>query len=248
MMLSLDELTAATSAVTPIALGIAALAGLAAAFGPSTYPLFPAVLGYEVSLARDRRPAILRAVLIVVGMIVVDGILGGAAGAAGLVVAHWLAANLAISYLIVAVIMAVVGLRFLRAFTFRVPSAIPKEARPQAPWYESLGIGMAFGVAACPACTPLLLAVLLGAIATKSIVFGAALMGIFAVGRGLPILALALSANAFRRLRAGGRFSRWFDRAGGWLMLVSALYFFVQSWSVWSGTMNMTSNGSMKGM
>ncbi|MFN2461217.1 MAG: cytochrome c biogenesis CcdA family protein [Candidatus Velthaea sp.] len=247
-MFSVEELTAATSAVTPLALGISAFAGLAAAFGPSTYPLFPAVLGYEVAQADDRRPALLRAVLIIVGMIVVDGVLGGIAGAIGLAVARWLAANLAASYLIVAIVMAVVGLRFLRALRFRVPSAVVKEARPQARWFESLGIGMAFGVAACPACTPLLLAVLLGAIATKSVFFGALVMGVFAVGRGVPILALALSANAFRRLRLGVRFSRWFDRAGGLLMLASSAYFLAQAWSVWSGTMEMSGTGSMKGM
>jgi len=63
----------------------------------------------------------------------------------------------------------VVGLRFVGILKFAVPSGAVREARPRAPWYESLGIGMAFGVAACPACTPLLLAVLLGAIATKSV-------------------------------------------------------------------------------
>lgn len=247
-MFSLDELTASTSVVTPFAVGVSGVAGIAAAFGPSTYPLFPAVLGYEVSQASDRRPALLRALLIVFGMVVVDGILGGAAGAVGVVVARWLASNLALSYLIVAAVMAVVGLRFLRAIRFHVPSGVAKEARSQAPWFESLGIGMAFGVAACPACTPLLLAVLLGAITTKSVVFGALLMGVFALGRGLPIVALALSANAFRRLRIGVRFSRWFDRAGGWLLIASAAYFVVQAWVVWSGTMNIDGAGSMKGM
>ena len=247
-MFSLDELTSATSAATPLAVAIAAGAGLAAAFGPSTYPLFPAVLGYEVALAPDRRPAIVRALTIVGGMIAVDAVLGGLAGAVGLAVARWLAANLALSYLIVASIMAVVGLRFLRALRFRVPAGEVREARPNAPWYESLGIGMAFGVAACPACTPLLLAVLLGAIATKSVAFGALLMAVFAIGRGLPIVALALSANAFRRLRAGVRFSGWFDRIGGVLMLASAAYFVVQAWSVWSGTMTMNSTGPMTGM
>ena len=181
-------------------------------------------------------------------MIFVDAILGGIAGELGLTVARWLAANLAVSYLVVAVVMAIVGLRFLRALTFRVPALEAREQRPQAPWYESLGIGMAFGVAACPACTPLLLAVLLGAIATKSVVFGATLMTLFAIGRGIPIIALALSANAFRRLRAGIRFSGWFDRAGGWLMLASAAYFAFQAWSVWSGTADMNATGTMRGM
>lgn len=244
-MLSPNAITAVTSSVKPAALGAAAFAGIAAAFGPSTYPLIPAVLGYEVAQHADRRAAIGRALLIVAGMVVFDAILGAAAAAAGLAVAKWLAANLAISYAITAVVMIVLGLRFLGVLKFGMPapalSASPKETR----WYESFLLGCLFGVAACPACTPLLLAVLLGAIAAKSIVFGALLLAIFAIGRGIPLIAVAVSANAFRRLRVALRFQRWVDLTGGWLLIASAVYFGYQAWWVWSIS---TTNGPSPGM
>jgi len=228
---------ALTLAISPVALGASALAGLAAAFGPSTYPLIPAVLGYEVALDEDRAPALKRALLIVAGMVVFDLLLGAAAGTLGEVVAHWLAGNLAISYAIAAAIMLLLGLRFMGILRFQVPSAtLTVQKTGSLPW-EAFALGAAFGVAACPACTPLLLAVLLGAVATKSALFGAVLLGLFAIGRGLPLLIVALSANAFRRMRIGIRLSRRLDVAGGWLMVGSAVYFGYQSWSVWNGTM-----------
>lgn len=237
MNLSLGALTASTSVITPLALGSAMLAGLLAAFGPSTYPLIPAVLGYEVALDEDRAPALKRALLIVAGMVCFDLALGAAAGALGEVVARWLAGNLATSYALTAAIMLLLGLRFIGILRFRVPSATlaPRTSR-SAPW-EAFALGAAFGVAACPACTPLLLAILLGAVATKSVVFGAVLLGVFALGRGLPLLVVAVSANAFRRMRLGIRLSRRLDIMGGWLMVASAVYFGYQSWSVWNGAM-----------
>ena len=237
MSLSLETLTRLTSAATPLALGAALLAGLGAAFGPSTYPLIPAVLGYEVALDEDRSPALKRALLIVAGMIAFDGALGAAAGVLGQVVARWLAGNLAISYAAAAAIMLLLGLRFIGIVRFRVPSAtLDVQKTRSAPW-EAFALGAAFGVAACPACTPLLLAVVLGAVATKSALFGCLLLASFALGRGAPLLVVALSANAFRRMRIGIRMARRLDIAGGWLMVASALYFGYQSWNVWYGTM-----------
>jgi cytochrome c-type biogenesis protein len=243
MTLSPDGLTAATSAMTPLALAFAAFAGLGAAFGPSTYPLIPAVLGYGVTRAENRGPALVRALWIVFGMVLVDAVLGAFAGAVGEVVARIMGQHLAASYAIAAVIALVLGLRFLRVLRFRVPAAAVREAEDDAPWWEPFVLGLAFGVAACPACTPLLLAVLLGAAAVGKIWFGAALLGIFALARGLPLLAVALSANMIRRLRPMMRFGPVLDRAGGWLLIATSAYFFYLSWFVYAG-----STGGMAGM
>ena len=236
MTLSPEGLTAATSVTTPIAVGFAAVAGLGAAFGPSTYPLVPAVLGYGVTRADDRRPALIRALWIVAGMAVVDGALGAFAGAIGEIVARIMAQHLALSYALAAVIALVLGLRFLRVVRFRIPSAAVREAQPNAPWWEPFALGLAFGVAACPACTPLLLAVLLGAAAVGKIWFGALLLSTFALARGVPLIAVAFSANMVRRLRPVMRFGHLLDVAGGLLLLATAAYFCYLSWFVYTGT------------
>lgn len=247
MPLSPEFFTTATSTVTPLAVAVAGIAGLGAALGPSTFPLLPAVLGYGATHSGDRRTALWRALWIVVGMVVVEGSLGALAGAFGGIVARFLAQHLALSYALAAAVALVLGLRFLKILRFRVVAVAVPEARSSgAPWWEPFTLGLAFGVAACPACTPLLLAVLLGAVAVGKIWFGAVLLGAFAIARGLPLVAVAISATMIRRLRPLMRYSRVIDVAGGWLLIGTAAYFFYQSWSVWSGTVN--DMATMRGM
>ena len=247
-MIGPEQLTSATSVARPIAFGFAALAGLAAAFGPSSYPLVPAVIGYEVARDERRGPAIARALWIVAGMLVVTAAVGALAGAFGLLVARWLADRLALTDAFTAIVMLVLGLRFLGILRFRVAAGPFREARAGAPWWEPLALGGTFALAACPACTPLLLAVVLGAAAIGSVPLGALLLAMFALGRGVPIIALGLSARLFRNLRLGVRAARWFDIAGGALLVGTALYYGVQAWSVWSGTMDMRSAAAMSHM
>ena len=245
MALSPETLTTATSTLTPLAVAFAGVAGLGAALGPSTFPLLPAVLGYGVTHADDRRGAVWRALWIVLGMVVVDAALGAVAGAFGSIVARFLARNLALSYTLAAVVALVLGLRFLKILRFRVVTVPIPEARSSgAPWWEPFSLGLAFGVAACPACTPLLLAVLLGAVAVGKVWFGAVLLGVFAVARGLPLVAVAVSATMIRRLRPLMRYGQILDLGGGWLLIGTAAYFFYLSWSVWSGTANDMANMS----
>jgi len=234
---SSDSVTALTSVMRPAALGAAAVAGLVAAFGPSTYALMPAVLGFEVAQAQRRRVAIGRALWVIAGMVAVSAAMGAFAGAVGVAAAHWLADRLALSYALAATVMLVLGLRFFGVVRFGVPLFLtPSGGPPEKPW-EPFILGLAFGVAACPACTPLMLAVLLGAVAIGKVGFGAMLLASFAVGRSIPILVVAASAATFRKLRAGTAWSKRLDYAGGVMLIGSAAYFTYQAWSVWRGTM-----------
>ena len=241
MLPSPDSITALTSAAKPLALGVAALAGLVAAFGPSTYPLIPAILGYEVAVAEDRPAAVYRALFIVAGMVVVGAAIGAFAGALGLAVARWIADRLALSYIVTALVMLVLGLRFLRLLRFPVPGLTPREANGAGGAWESLLLGMSFGVAACPACTPLMLAVVLGAVAVGKVGFGAAMLACFAIGRGIPIMLVASVGGAFRGLRPGIRWAKRMDAIGGTLLIASAVYFGYQAWSIWHGSPSMGS-------
>ena len=221
----------------PAALGAAALAGLVAAFGPSTYALMPAVLGFEVAHAERRRVVIGRTLWVIIGMVAVNAAMGAFAGAVGVAAAHWLADRLALSYAIAATVMLVLGLRFFGVVRFGVPMLrTPTDASTEKPW-EAFVLGLAFGVAACPACTPLMLGVLLGAVAIGKVGFGAMLLASFAVGRGIPIIAVAVSAGAFRTLRVGTAWSKRLDYAGGIMLIGSAAYFTYQAWSVWRASM-----------
>ena len=76
---------------------------------------------------------------------------------------------------------------------------------------------------------------MLGAAAlTGSWWFGAALMFVFGLGRGLPLLLVGTGAGVVGRLQ---RVTRWLprlERAGGVVLLLGAVFFLVNAfWTAW---------------
>ena len=72
--------------------------------------------------------------------------------------------------------------------------------------------GLPFGLIACPACTPLLLPVARGAAAAGNALYGAALMGAFSLGRGIPLVVLGTSTSAFQLMKGFTRHVRGLRR------------------------------------
>lgn len=87
-------------------------------------------------------------------------------------------------------------------------------------------VGVPFGLMACPGCTPLLLPVALGAATAGNVFYGAALMGAFALGRGIPLAVLGTFTGVFERLLTTTRSVRRAEAAIGVLLLLAAAYFF----------------------
>jgi cytochrome c-type biogenesis protein len=83
-----------------------------------------------------------------------------------------------------------------------------------------------FGLVTCPACTPLLLPIALGAAATANPVYGAVLLGVFALGRGLPLIALGVSGRALAMVSTGAWLMPWLKGLLGVLLLAAAAFFF----------------------
>lgn len=80
----------------------------------------------------------------------------------------------------------------------------------------AFALRMPFGLMACPACTPLLMPLALGAAATAEPLHGATLLGVFGLGRGVPIVVLGTFTSA---LQTGGSLARGASvaqRALGW--------------------------------
>ena len=78
----------------------------------------------------------------------------------------------------------------------------------------------------CPACTPLILPLALGAAATGQPLYGAALMGAFAIGRGIPLTVLGTYTAAFQKMGGVRSYVPWVERVVGILLLVGAAWFF----------------------
>lgn len=225
---TLAELNDTISDVSVLGIGVALVLGLAVGFGPPTYAMAPALMGYvSGSQAASTRRTAKLAVAFVGGLVLVDLAVGAAFGLAGTSAIGFLSSRLALWYGIAALLLLALALVNLRVWRPRLPSWRPAERSPRGP-AGAFALGVPFGLMACPGCTPLLLPVALGAAASGSAVYGAALMGAFALGRGLPVGLLGVSTGAFRRALGVRRLVPWVERVTGVLLLAAAAWFAAQ--------------------
>ena len=72
------------------------------------------------------------------------------------------------------------------------------------------------------------------AAATGTWWFGGALMFVFGVARGLPLLFVGAGTGLLDRVRGTGRWIRWLETAAGTLLLLAAAYFLGNAlWTAW---------------
>lgn len=225
---SLPELNELIAEISLVGIGLALVLGLVVGFGPPTYAIAPALMGYvSASGSTTTRRTATLAVAFVGGLVLVDLAIGAALGLAGTSVIAFLSSHLAWWYAIAAVLLLALALINLRVWRPRLRSTLPSDKTPRGP-AGAFALGVPFGLMACPGCTPLLLPVALGAAASGNVLYGAGLMGAFALGRGLPVALLGISTGAFQRALGVRRLAPWIERITGLLLLAAATWFALQ--------------------
>lgn len=222
----IGDLNAFFSAASGAAVGLAALFGLVVGFSPFTFAAAPAVMGYVARSEHTSRRGPLRiAGAFVAGVVTIDVAVGALFATVGKGAITFFSERLTIWYALITVLLVGLALILLRVWTPRIPFVEAKGLRSPRSARAAYFAGFPFGLIACPGCTPLLLPVALGAAATGNALYGAALMGAFAVGRGLPLLGAGVSADAVRRVAGFGRHVRKVEVAIGLLLLGGAVFF-----------------------
>jgi cytochrome c-type biogenesis protein len=221
------------SALTPLAVGVVALAGLIVGIAPSSFPLISVAAGLAVreSASRaDRRRlgGLWLSSGFALGIATVDAVIGALFGLAGFAVLRLLASYLSIAYLLLAIFVAGTGLALLRVIHIVLPVIHPS-VKPARTFLGSFLLGLPFGLSTCPACTPLILPVVAAAASTADPLLGATLMATFGVARGVPIVAAGVVAGTLPRLGDTRRYMVQAERVAGVLMLAAALYFAYQA-------------------
>lgn len=185
------------AAVPPVAFGLAFLLGLAATFAPSSLATAPAVMGTMLEgRTHSSGRALALAGVFVGGVLLVDAAVGAVFAAVGGRrdrVARCTAGDL--------VPVDASGPGRARAGHARRAALVTAELRPQLRGpiaSAAFAAGVPFGLLACPSCTPLLPAVLLGAVTTGDPLHGAAILAGPGPGpgRGLPPVTAGPSAGA----------------------------------------------------
>jgi cytochrome c-type biogenesis protein len=228
---SLAQQLVSGAAQGPAAFGVALLGGLVAGFGPCILPMVPAVFGYITgTVAGDEREtgshAPLRALVLtaffVLGMSAVFAVIGVAAGVLGhaIVFGRW-------AYYAVAAVCVVIALQLLDVISIpldRLNALLPMKRPERRGLVGALLFGMLFGLVASPCSTPILAAIATLAAVGGDPVRGGALLFVYGLGKGVPLLLLGVASGSLGFMRRVSRATPALTKIGGVGLLVAAAY------------------------
>ncbi len=210
---------------------LAALAGLLLALTPTVLATVPVVMGYvagEPGLKRWK--ALTRSLAFVLGTSTTFGAYGLIFGWAGTQLAPLFGAN---GYLVAGAVMVLLGLAMLGKLRFR-PPALSAPGRKVESLAGAYALGLPFGLvgSACPCSMPVVLAMLLYAGSVGSPWFGAALLFVFALVRGLPLLLAGTFTGLLKDLKSVARWQPRLEKASGVLLIMLGVAFVAQRFLV----------------
>jgi thiol:disulfide interchange protein DsbD len=216
---------------SPLAYALAFLGGLLVSFTPCVYPILPVTVGYVGSrCGRSRRHALLLSAAYVVGMALTYAVLGMAAGLSGSVFGE--ATSHPLSYLVLGNICILFALSMFDLFRLPIPAILARSGGTGSAPGGTGGafvVGMLSGLVVGPCTAPVLGGLLLYVGASGHPVFGATLLFTFALGMGVPVVALGTFAGLLANLPKAGRWTVKVQRAFGVLLLLAGEYLLLEA-------------------
>ena len=197
--------------------------GLALNLTPCIYPLIPITVSYFGGRDQGRGATATHAFLYLVGLSVMNSILGVWASLSGRMVGS------ALQHPVVLVLMACLFIAFATSsfglWELRLPAGLTRAASTRfSGYFGTLFMGLTMGIIAAPCLGPFILG-LLTYVAQK----GDPLMGFLSfftlsIGLGLPLAVLAFFSGAASRLPFSGDWMLWIRKFMGWVLVAMAAY------------------------
>jgi len=201
------------------------LGGVVTSIGPCNVAMIPLIVGYvggSTNLSRARSFALsltfavgLAITFVMLGVVatLVGGLIGGASRV-------W--------YYVVAGVCFIIGLQMLGVLSLPLPQGLARlrERIRLRGLPGALALGLVSGLVASQCATPALAAILTHVIAQQSaLLYGAVLLFVYALGRGVPIVLAGTFTGTLKRLRSLGQWSSLIEKASGVIVVGVGLYF-----------------------
>lgn len=214
----------AIQSVSALAYLLVFLGGLLTSLGPCNVATIPLIVGF-VGGSHDlsRRRAFTLSCAFTLGLAITFMLLGVAAALVG----AWIGSGWRGWYYLVAAICFVIGLQMLGVFQFNLPllfgglrERIGLKGAPGA-----LALGLVSGLVASQCATPVLAAILTYVMAEGALAYGASLLFVYALGRGVPVVLAGTFAGALKGVQALGRWQPLIEKVSGVIVLAVGFYF-----------------------
>ncbi len=228
-MTLLDNLEQVIAAYPLLAFGAVFLAGVLSSASPCVLATIPLVVGFAGGYADgDRWKAFRYSLTFILGLALTFTVFGAAAGLLGTMFGTlgggW--------YLVAGVVAVVMGLQMVGLYEIRLP--IRRDFKPKrGGMVGALLLGLFFGVVSSPCATPVLV-VLLTVVASKGeILYGIALLFVYALGHCLLMLAAGTFTGfveAFAKAKGIVSFAAWTKRISGAIVTLAGVWFIWQAY------------------
>jgi cytochrome c-type biogenesis protein len=209
--------------LSPLALILVFAGGVVTSIGPCNMAMIPLIIGY-VGGSRDlsRGRSFVLSATFATGLAITFMLLGVVVSFVGGLVG----AGHAWFYYIVAAVCIVIGLQLLGLIRLPMPDFLA-EQRQKIAWRGApgaLALGLVSGLVASQCATPVLAAILTYVMAEGAVAYGALLLFVYALGRGVPIVAAGTFTGALKGLLAFGRWSAILEKVSGIIIIAVGLY------------------------
>jgi len=209
--------------ISPLALILVFAGGVLTSIGPCNMAMIPLIVGY-VGGSRDltRRRSFVLSATFATGLAITFMLLGVVVSFVGGLVG----AGHAWFYYIVAGICILIGLQLLGVIRLPMPDFLAAQ-RQQMTWRGvpgALALGLVSGLVASQCATPVLAAILTYVMAEGAVAYGALLLFVYALGRGVPIVVAGTFTGALMGFLAFGRWAAALEKVSGAIIIGVGLY------------------------
>jgi cytochrome c-type biogenesis protein len=212
------------SSFSVLGLGLVFLGGFLTSLGPCNVATIPLIVGF-VGASSDipRRRAFSISLAFAFGLALTFMALGLVAALIG----GLIGANTDWWYYLVAGVCFLIGLQMLGIINLSLPAwfaglrqKVGLRGIPGA-----LALGLISGLVASQCATPVLAAILTYVMAKGALLYGAVLLFVYALGRGVPVVLAGTFTGVLKNLQKMSRWNVWFEKASGVIVLAVGFYF-----------------------
>lgn len=206
-----------------LAIVLVLLAGIITSLGPCNLSMIPVLMAYVGGSSTNKKRGFLLSFFFTLGTSTTFALLGVIVSLVG----GFFGTSKQVLFYIAAIVSITVGLKMVGIVRFSLPSFGSNLLRP--PKHKGLApsffMGLAMGLAGSQCGTPVLFAILTLVMAKGQTLFGALLLFIYGLGRGVPVV-LAGTFTGFVKNHPGlARRTALFEKLAGSVLIIIGLYF-----------------------
>lgn len=210
--------------VSLIAVVLTFLGGVVTSLGPCNVATIPLIMGYVGgSASRSRSRSFSLSLAFAFGLAITFMLLGILASLVG----GLIGGSTRLWYYLVAGVCFVIGLQMLGVISVPVPLGLgglrEKVGLKGVP--GALALGLVSGLVASQCATPVMAAILTYVMAKGTLVYGAVLLFVYALGRGVPVILAGTFTGLFKQIQGLGRWSHSMELASGLIVMAVGFYF-----------------------